>query len=667
MTSNNTSKGCTRREFVKSGVELASLGIISQNLIPPKERTLTTNANAPSNDSNTISMDMRARWSEKRAWDWYRHLPWLRGINFVPSTAGNDTEIWSADTFDEPTIDRELYLARSLGFNTLRIFLQYLVWKADPKGMKERMERFLLIADKHGLSTVFVLFDDCAFGNPIQGEPYPGKQRGPIPGVQNSMWTPSPGLKEVIDRSVWPDLERYVKDLLGAFGRDKRVLMWDLYNEPGNSGMGEKSLPLLEAAFTWARSVHSEHPLTAGVWNDDLHGLNELQIAQSDVISYHAYVDYATMSNLIKRYKSYGRPVICTEWMARLLGSKWETDFPLFKRQRVGCYSWGLVNGRTQTQFAWWSKPDAPEPEVWFHDLLHRDNSPYNAAEVALIRTVAEAPGVQQLIPLFGYPVRDTCICQVDGTYYLTGTTGAPTWWQTNDGIRLWRSRDMKRWEPMGLVWSFLDNVIWQKEKEGHQAIWAPEIHYIHGNFWIAYCMNYGGTGILKSVSGRPDGPYEDVHPEGPLTPEIDASLFEDDDGTVYFLYQNGKIARMKEDMSGLAETPQLLHPEDAEQVGFEGVYLFKTNGRYHLSCADFTQGEYHCYSASADNIRGPYGKRYLAIPHGGHNMFFRNMSGKWWSTFFGNDANAPFRERPGALPLEFGLDGEVRPQISKG
>lgn len=667
MNSERAGREITRREFVKSGVDLASLGILSQNIIGAHGRCLSMNPNALSNDPIATTTDSRARWSEQSAWEWYHKLPWLRGFNFVPSTAGNDTEIWSAETFDAPTIDRELYLGKSLGFNTLRVFMQFLVWKADPKGMKERMERFLDIADKHGLSTVFTLFDDCAFGDPLQSEPYLGKQRNPIPGMILSNWTPSPGLKEVVDRSAWPNLERYVKDIIGSFGRDGRVLMWDLYNEPGNSGMGEKSLPLMKAAFGWAREMHHEQPLTCGVWNEDLTGIKDAQLALSDVISFHAYVNYAAMLKRIEEYSALGRPVICTEWMSRLLGGNWATDFPLFKRHRVGCLSWGLVNGRSQAQFPWWSKPNAPEPKVWFHDLLHPDNSPYDVEEVAVIRTVADAPGVQSLIPLFGHPLRDTCICHVNGTYYLTGTTGAPTWWQTNDGIRLWRSRDMRRWEPVGLVWSFLDNVSWQKEQEGHQAIWAPEIHYIHGNYWIAYCVNYGGTGILKSVTGKPEGPYVDVHPEGPLTPEIDASLFEDDDGKVYFLYQNGKIARMKEDMSGLAETPQLLHPADAEQVGFEGVYMFKANGRYHLSCADFTQGEYHCYSATADNIRGPYGKRYLAVPHGGHNMFFRDKRGKWWSTFFGNDANAPFRERPGALPVEFGLDGEVRPRISRG
>jgi beta-xylosidase len=153
-----------------------------------------------------------------------------------------------------------------------------------------------------------------------------------------------------------------------------------------------------------------------------------------------------------------------------------------------------------------------------------------------------------------------------------------------------------------------------------------------------------------------------DIKKDGPLTGEIDASLFQDDDGKVYFIYQNGKIARMKDDMTGLAGEPKLLKPANAPQVGFEGAFLFKANGRYYLSCADFTDGRYHCYVASSKNLMGPYGDRYLAIPHGGHNTFFKDKNGGWWSTFFGNDDDAAFKERAGILPIVFGLDGQPRP-----
>ena len=95
--------------------------------------------------------DAPGRWRAERVNAWYAQQPWLVGCHFLPSTAVNDVEMWQPDTFDEATIECEIGWAQSLGFNTVRVFLNSVVW--------------------------------------------------------------------------------------------------DLYNEPGNSGMGEKSRPLLEAAF----------------------------------------------------------------------------------------------------------------------------------------------------------------------------------------------------------------------------------------------------------------------------------------------------------------------------------------------------------------------------------------------------------------------------------
>lgn len=276
-----------------------------------------------------------------------------------------------------------------------------------------------------------------------------------------------------------------------------------------------------------------------------------------------------------------------------------------------------------------------------------------------------DEPALPPLEPLFDYPLRDTSICLGgDRMYYLTGTTGHPTWWQTNEGIRVWKSPDLKTWEPLGLVWK-IDDGTWQKEQHGdRRALWAPEIHYIKGTFWLAHCMNFRGTGLLKSTTGKAEGPYVDVHPQGPLTGNIDASLFADDDGKVYFVWQNGMIARLNEEMTDLAEPPRLLKPSDYRHVGFEGAFLTKIAGRYALVCADFIEGNYHCMIASADHVYGPYGPRYMAIPHGGHNMLFQDLQGQWWATFFGNDPRAPFRERPAILRIDFDAEGRVRPKM---
>ena len=283
--------------------------------------------------------------------------------------------------------------------------------------------------------------------------------------------------------------------------------------------------------------------------------------------------------------------------------------------------------------------------------------------------------------PLFDGALRDPSVCiGPDGIYYLTGTSannpagGKDTtgWWFVNEGIRIWKSRDLKHWEPLGLIWSLDKDAARAKDfkvEKGirRRALWAPEINYIKGTFWLTYSMNYGGCGLLKSTTGKPEGPYKDVKTDGPLTNgRIDASLFQDDDGKVYFVYQNGLLARMKDDMTGFAEEPKLLTPLNNYQVGFEGAFLTKYNGKYILICAESNTNNgvstYDCMSAVADNIYGPYGDRYLAIPHGGHNMIFKTMDGKWMSTFFGSDGTAIFNEKPGILPIEFSSDWHFHP-----
>jgi hypothetical protein len=326
------------------------------------------------------------RWRADQAWNWYRSAAWLRGFNYIPSTAVNTTEMWQAETFDPETMDRELGWAAKIGFNTCRVFVQYLVWDHDPRGLLLRMEKFLEIADRHGISTMPTLFDDCAFAGK---QPYLGKQDDPVPSVHNSAWTPSPGFERAVDPTCWPRLEEYVRALVGHFAHDARVVVWDLYNEPGNSEMGNKSLPLLADSFAWARISQPDQPLTAGIWRQDSPDLNAVMLENSDVISFHCYSGLETLQKMVDGLKPTGYPLICTEWMARTLGSRWDTDLPYLKREQIGCYSWGLVSGRTQTNFPWGTLMGAPEPAVWFHDLFYPDGRAYRAEEIeGIISTI---------------------------------------------------------------------------------------------------------------------------------------------------------------------------------------------------------------------------------------------------------------------------------------
>ena len=262
--------------------------------------------------------------------------------------------------------------------------LSVVVWKHDPEGFKKRFEKFLSLGAKYGISVMPVLFDDCVFGDPLQFDPYLGKQREPIPGMILPNWTPSPGRKLGNDPAEHSLLEKYVKDMIATFGKDRRVVAWDLYNEPMNvAGVGKRAL--LKEIITWAGEVRPDQPLTVGLWNAN-DEINQVLMARSDVSSFHCYGDNTRIWNQIAELKKPGRPLLCTEWMARLLGSRWETDLPLFKAEGVGCYNWGLVNGRTQANFSWRNKRGDPAPSVWFHDLFHADGRPYDPAEHEVIR-----------------------------------------------------------------------------------------------------------------------------------------------------------------------------------------------------------------------------------------------------------------------------------------
>ncbi len=296
---------------------------------------------------------------------------------------------------------------------------------------------------------------------------------------------------------------------------------------------------------------------------------------------------------------------------------------------------------------------------------------------------VVELP-LQRLVDT---PLRDTSVCVgPDGTYYLTGTV--EPFFGYNNELRMWKSTDLKHWDAMGKVWSYGDSPWHKPYLEKKMSLWAPEIHYLKGTFWLTYSMpgwdgtpKTSGSGLLKSTSGKAEGPYVDVQPGERLGDEIDASLFEDDDGTVYFVWHSGKIARMKPDMSGFAEPyrwlktttsdpdpkhhsglcEKIFGPGSFDHVGYEGMYLFKANGRYYWAEAENINGHYDCLAATSENIYGPYTTRYVAVPDGGHVTFFKDTQGDWWSTFFGTDKTAPIVQKPAIVPMTFDKDGMLK------
>lgn len=353
--------------------------------------------------ARAAGQESAAQWSPEKAAAWYNAQPWLVGADFLPSTAINQLEMWQPESFDPETIDRELGWAAAIGMNTMRVYLHDLLWQQDAEGFLKRIDAFLAIADKHGIKPVLVLFDAVWDQFPALG-----KQPDPRPHVHNSRWVQSPHIDLLKEDPGQESLAAYAKGVLDRFKNDPRVLMWDLYNEPGNmnndfyrkfepQNKEELSLQFLKRIFTWARQVNPSQPLTAGVWTGDdwskdgsPNPLNRYMLEQSDIITFHTYSSLDVAKKRVEALKTWGRPLICTEYMARTAGCTFAEHLPYFKQQRIGAINWGLVAGKSQTQYPWesWDRAFTEEPKVWFHDIFRKDGTPFDAAEIALFKSL---------------------------------------------------------------------------------------------------------------------------------------------------------------------------------------------------------------------------------------------------------------------------------------
>jgi hypothetical protein len=347
------------------------------------------------------------RWSKQKAWDWYSEQPWLVGANFNPSTSINQLEFWQEDTFDSETINRELKWSADLGMNLHRVYLHNLLWKQDSVGFLDRLDTYLSLAKTYNIKTMFVLLDDV--WHPI---PKLGKQPEPIPHVHNSGWVQAPGAEILADTTRHKELESYIKGVTGHFANDERVLLWDVYNEPdnvaGQPGRRELevkdkqkySLRLLKEVIKWTREVNPKQPLTCGIWRgniDDwgnpgnLPEIDKYMIENSDVISFHAYDGKMNdVRRKITELKKYGRPLLCTEYLARGVGNTFEAVMPIFKKDNIAAINWGFVSGKSNTIYPWksWDSTFTSEPKIWHHDILRKDGTPYSQTEVDFIKEI---------------------------------------------------------------------------------------------------------------------------------------------------------------------------------------------------------------------------------------------------------------------------------------
>lgn len=351
---------------------------------------------------------MGEQWSKERAWAWYTARPWIRGCNFMSSDCANRIDQWQAYGFEErfATAKRELALCAETGFNSIRIIPEFFVWEQEHDGFMERFERYVQAAHENGISCMVVLGNDCMppkeeFDKRMHlGEQHVDwgfhggrrvSQHGTFGGAGYSVLDTQEGADRFCD---------FARELVETYKNDERILMWDVFNEPGNSNRKSMSLPVLKRLFEIIRAINPIQPLTVGVWSETRHPekLPEIErfgLEHSDIVSFHCYSAYADNVEILHRLKAFGRPIVNTEWLARCIGNTVEEIFPLFFAMGVGCYNWGFVAGKYQTFEPWEGMWDnyAKDPahngwdfEKWFHDLYRPSLHPYNPNEIALIK-----------------------------------------------------------------------------------------------------------------------------------------------------------------------------------------------------------------------------------------------------------------------------------------
>ena len=338
--------------------------------------------------------DAPGRWSTDKAAQWEQQHGWLRGCNYIPSNAINQLEMWQSETWSPQLIDTELGWAEGLGFNSVRVFLHDLPYQQDQATFLRHVDQFLALADKHHIGVLFAVFDSCWYP-PTRRL---GQQPAPLPHVHNSGWVQSPANPALHDPAQYPRLHAYVTGIIKHFANDRRIVGWDVWNEPDNRDgrRGEaspawnpkttrtRSTSFSPQVFAWAREANPTQPLTSGVWDkidwssdDKLSPTEKIQLGNSDVISFHNYGNLPDEKTCVNGLRRFNRPLVQTEYMARPRGSTFDPIMGYQKAEKVDCYCWGFVSGKTQTIYPWdsWTTKYMGEPPLWFHDILRTDGT----------------------------------------------------------------------------------------------------------------------------------------------------------------------------------------------------------------------------------------------------------------------------------------------------
>lgn len=233
----------------------------------------------------------------------------IRGFNYQPSYGGHGLETWG-DAFDIAVVREELLRGRRYfpGMNAIRLWLSYDAYIRQPDKMASRFHSVIALSEEVGvrfIPTIFNGWHSCPDFGGISVE-------------MLGYW----GGADRFAEAFGP----YIDAIVMPHADDKRILLWDLCNEPFNSAGCEASRKIVLDWLGRVRGRCKECGITAPIAVGSVPGIESMRMLEplSDVITFHPYYAWnagmatpqqfeSFVDEAVAFGKSVGKPMLATE------------------------------------------------------------------------------------------------------------------------------------------------------------------------------------------------------------------------------------------------------------------------------------------------------------------------------------------------------------------